>query len=58
MLGALEAYAAGQYETAADRFRQAGKLGCRDRRLGGMLLSSLFNAGRQVLASKSEAPLP
>ena len=49
LLGALEEFAAGRFESAADRFRQAGKLGCRDRRLGGMLLLSLFRASQQAL---------
>ena len=58
LLGALEEFAAGRFELAADRFRQAGKLGCRDRRLGGMLLLSLFNASRQALVDMPDTLVP
>lgn len=49
MLAALEAFQAGRFEIAADKFRLAGKLGCRDRRLGGFLLASLVKAGTQAV---------
>src|SRR4029077_2044082 len=39
----------GRFEAAATKFREAGKLGCRDRRLGQMLNLSLFHGGRQQL---------
>ena len=58
LLGALEEFAAGRFESAADRFRQAGKLGCRDRRLGGMLLLSLFRASRQALVDMPDVLVP
>ena len=48
-VGALDDLLAGQYEQAADKFRQAGRLGCRDRRLGPLLLLALFKAGQQAL---------
>jgi tetratricopeptide (TPR) repeat protein len=48
-LGALDAFEQGRFEQAADKLRQAGKLGCRDRRLGPRLLLALFRAGQQVL---------
>ncbi len=49
MLAALEAFQSGRFEQAADKFRQAGKLGCRDRRLGALLLASLVKAGKQAV---------
>jgi tetratricopeptide (TPR) repeat protein len=49
MLAALELFQAGRFELAADKFRQAGKLGCRDRRLGALLLASLVKAGKQAV---------
>jgi tetratricopeptide (TPR) repeat protein len=49
MLAALELFQSGRFELAADKFRQAGKLGCRDRRLGGLLLASLVKAGKQAV---------
>jgi tetratricopeptide (TPR) repeat protein len=45
-LSALKSFQAGKFEEAADRFRSAGKLGCRDRRLGPLLILSLFRAGQ------------
>ncbi|MCI0683182.1 MAG: hypothetical protein L0Y71_13860 [Gemmataceae bacterium] len=48
-LTAVEAFHAGRFEQAAERLRQAGKLGCRDRRLGPLLVLSLFKAGQQVI---------
>jgi tetratricopeptide (TPR) repeat protein len=49
MLAALEAFQTGRFDVAADKFRQAGKLGCRDRRLGNFLLASLVKAGKQAV---------
>lgn len=48
-LTAVEAFHASRFEQAADKLRQAGKLGCRDRRLGPLLVLSLFKAGQQVV---------
>ena len=48
-VAALDDLMAGQYEQSADKFRQAGRLGCRDRRLGPLLLLALFKAGQQAL---------
>ena len=45
-LCALTAFEAGQFADAADKFRNAGKLGSRDRRLGPLLILSLFRAGQ------------
>jgi hypothetical protein len=47
-LGALQALAAGEHEVAAEQFRAAGKLGLRDRRLGGLLTMALVKAGRRA----------
>ena len=46
LLSALAAMEAGKFEEAAERFRTAGKLGCRDRRLGPLLIVALFRAGQ------------
>jgi tetratricopeptide (TPR) repeat protein len=48
-LSALTAYQAGRYEQAADRLREAGRLGLRDRRLGPLLTLSLIKAGQKLL---------
>jgi tetratricopeptide (TPR) repeat protein len=48
-LAALTAFEQGRFEQAADKLRQAGRLGCRDRRLGPLLLLALFRAGQQVI---------
>lgn len=48
-LTAVEAFHASRFEQAAEKLRQAGKLGCRDRRLGPLLVLSLFKAGQQVV---------
>ena len=45
-LSALTAFQTRKFEEAADKFRAAGKLGCRDRRLGPLLILSLFRAGQ------------
>jgi tetratricopeptide (TPR) repeat protein len=52
-LTALEAYARGNFEEAAERLRAAGKLGCRDRRLGTLLVTSLFKAGQAMIYGNS-----
>ncbi len=48
-VNALDDLLAGRYEQSADKFRQAGRLGCRDRRLGPLLLLALFKAGQQAV---------
>jgi tetratricopeptide (TPR) repeat protein len=48
-VSALDDLLAGSYEQSADKFRQAGRLGCRDRRLGPLLLLALFKAGQQAV---------
>jgi tetratricopeptide (TPR) repeat protein len=49
LLAGLVALKTGQYEQAAERFREAGKLGLRDRRLGPLIGLSLFKAGQRLL---------
>ena len=41
------------YEQAADRFREAGKLGLRDKRLGPLLTLALVKAGQRLLFEKA-----
>jgi tetratricopeptide (TPR) repeat protein len=48
-LTALEAFEAGRFEQAADKIREAGRLGWRDRRLGLLLTLSLVKAGQELL---------
>jgi tetratricopeptide (TPR) repeat protein len=48
-VSALDDLLAGKYESSADKFRQAGRIGCRDRRLGPLLLLALFKAGQQAV---------
>ncbi len=52
---AVESLLDGEYERAAEQLRQAGKLGCRDRRLGPLLLLSLFKAGQQAVYHEETA---
>jgi tetratricopeptide (TPR) repeat protein len=49
LLAALQALSEQDYETAAARVREAGKLGVRDRRLGPVLMLALFKAGQKLL---------
>src|SRR5262249_1840837 len=46
-LAGLNALAEEEYEGAAERFREAGRLGMRDRRLGSLLILALFKAGQR-----------
>jgi hypothetical protein len=48
-LGGLAALDSGRYEQAAERFREAGKLGLRERRLGGLITLALVKAGQKLL---------
>jgi tetratricopeptide (TPR) repeat protein len=57
LLAGLEAYRDGRFEQAADRFREAGKLGLRDRRLGPLLTLALVKAGQRLLFEQT-APRP
>ncbi len=49
LLAGLLALDRGQYELAAERFREAGKLGLRDKRLGPLLTLALVKAGEKLL---------
>jgi tetratricopeptide (TPR) repeat protein len=51
LLAGLIAYEEKRYELAADRFREAGKLGLRDRRLGPLITLALVKAGQRLLYS-------
>jgi Flp pilus assembly protein TadD len=48
-LCALTAMNAERFEEAAEKFREAGRLGLRDRRLGNLLTLCLMKAGRRLL---------
>jgi tetratricopeptide (TPR) repeat protein len=48
-LSGLQAYQDGRFDLASARFREAGQLGLRDRRLGPLLFLSLFRAGQRLL---------
>jgi tetratricopeptide (TPR) repeat protein len=54
LLAGLEAFRDGRFEQAADRFREAGKLGLRDRRLGPLLTLALVKAGQRLLFEQTE----
>ncbi len=49
LLAALSAYQSGRFEQAAEKLREAGRLGLRDRRLGPLLTLSLVKAGQKLL---------
>ena len=48
-VSALEDLLAGKYEASSEKFRNAGRMGCRDRRLGPLLLLALFKAGQAAV---------
>ena len=48
------AYEEGRFEQAAERFREAGKLGLRDRRLGPLLTLALVRAGQRLLYEQTK----
>jgi hypothetical protein len=48
-LSALTALHAGQFAEAGEKFREAGQLGLRDRRMGELLVLSLVKAGQRLL---------
>jgi tetratricopeptide (TPR) repeat protein len=49
LLSGLMAYEKERFEQAAERFREAGKLGLRDRRLGPLMTLALVRAGQRLL---------
>ena len=57
LLAGLACFEGGQFEEAAERFREAGKLGLRDRRLGPLIGLSLFKAGQKLLYADEIATL-
>jgi tetratricopeptide (TPR) repeat protein len=56
LLSGLTAYQEERFEQAADRFREAGKLGLRDRRLGPLLTLALVRAGQRLLYEGVQEP--
>jgi tetratricopeptide (TPR) repeat protein len=52
-LSGLLTFQEGRYEQAAERFREAGKLGLRERRLGPLLTLALVKAGQRLLYEHS-----
>lgn len=54
LLSGLLAFDEGRFERAADRFREAGKLGLRDRRLEPLLTLALVRAGQRLLYEQTE----
>jgi tetratricopeptide (TPR) repeat protein len=51
LLAGLSALQTSKFEQAADRFREAAKLGLRDKRLGGLITLALVKAGQRLLYS-------
>ncbi len=49
LLAGLSAMQGQKFEQAADRFREAGRLGLRDKRLGGLVTLALVKAGQRLL---------
>lgn len=49
LLAGLLAYEKGRYEAAAERFREAGRFGLRDKRLGSLMILALVKAGQKLL---------
>ena len=54
MLAGLDALEQKRYEQAAERFREAGKLGLRDKRLGGLIALALVKAGQRLLYDEAK----
>jgi tetratricopeptide (TPR) repeat protein len=57
LLAGLLAYQGGRFEQAAERFREAGKLGLRDRRLVPLLTLALVKAGQRLLYEHAAPPV-
>ncbi len=49
LLAGLSEFEKGRYEQAAERFREANRLGLRDQRLGALLTLALVKAGQRLL---------
>jgi hypothetical protein len=43
-----------RFDQAADRFREAGKLGLKDKRLGNLLTLALIKAGQKLLFGETK----
>jgi hypothetical protein len=56
-ISALESMQRAEYEQAAAKLRESGKLGFRDNRLGPLLLVCLFKAGQQAIYAGETAPV-
>jgi tetratricopeptide (TPR) repeat protein len=56
LLSGLLAFENKRYEQAGERFREAGKLGLRDRRLGQLLTLALVKAGQRLLYEQTKTP--
>ena len=56
-ISALESMQRAEYEQAATKLREAGKVGLRDRRLGPLLLLCLFKAGQHAIYAAETAPV-
>jgi tetratricopeptide (TPR) repeat protein len=54
LLAGLDQYRAERFEEAAERFREAGRLGLRDRRLGPLLSLALVQAGKKLLEEEKD----
>ena len=54
LLSGMLAFHKERYEQAADRFREAGRLGLRDRRLGSLLTLALVKAGQRLLFGENK----
>jgi hypothetical protein len=57
-LSGLLAYREGRFEQASIKFREAGRLGLRERRLGSLLTLALFRAGQRLLFGEPSEPAP
>ena len=58
LLSGLLALQEKRFEQAADRFREASKLGLRDKRLGGLITLALVKAGQRLLYSEAVGDQP
>ena len=54
LLSGLVDFEKQRFEQAAERFREAGKLGLRDRRLGGLVTLALVKAGQRLLYEQAK----
>jgi tetratricopeptide (TPR) repeat protein len=54
LLSGLLAFEKERYEQAADRFKEAGRLGLRDKRLGSLLTLALVKAGQRLLYEQTK----